>query len=43
MLNNVPAKAIIIGAVDGVPSQPICKAVEECGFEVIFSINQYFV
>jgi hypothetical protein len=35
--------AIVIGAADGIPSQAICHALQECDIKVIFSINQYFV
>ena len=36
-------KFIVIGAMDGVPSEAITMALRERGCEVIFSINQFFV
>ena len=36
-------KFIVIGAMDGVPSEAITMALRERGYEVVFSINQFFV
>ena len=36
-------KFIVIGAMDGVPSEAIAVALREKGHEVVFSINQFFV
>lgn len=36
-------KFIVIGAMDGVPSEAIAAALAEAGHSVIFSINQFFV
>lgn len=36
-------KFIVIGAMDGVPSEAIAMALRERGYEVVFCINQFFV
>jgi hypothetical protein len=36
-------KIIVIGAMDGVPSEAISAALTESGHTVVFAINQFFV
>ena len=36
-------KFIVIGAMDGVPSEAITMALRQQGCEVAFTINQFFV
>lgn len=42
-MENNRRKFIVIGAMDGVPSEVITSALEEAGHAVVFSINQFFV
>ena len=42
-MGQLNTKFIVIGAMDGVPSEAIVMALRERGFEVVFCINQFFV
>lgn len=42
-MRQAPEKFIVIGAMDGVPAEAITAALLEKGWEVVFSINQFFV
>ena len=42
-MGQLNRKFIVIGAMDGVPSEAITMALRERDCEVVFSINQFFV